>query len=100
MLLSIIQEHLAAAEETPLLLHSWSSLIASDDLCAYSDLTGATSQLLIQSLLYRLRRCAEEMDLDRNKESIKVKRREQPFILLIKLCVFNLCCVCSLLRTL
>uniref|UniRef100_A0A3Q2ZEQ8 RING-type E3 ubiquitin transferase n=1 Tax=Kryptolebias marmoratus TaxID=37003 RepID=A0A3Q2ZEQ8_KRYMA len=75
-ILSLIQSHLSAAEEMPLLLQSWLSLMAFDDLSEYSDLTGVTSEHLIQSLLYRLRKCGEKMDLNRKEQSIKVKRND------------------------
>ncbi|XP_037836891.1 E3 ubiquitin-protein ligase rnf213-beta isoform X2 [Kryptolebias marmoratus] len=81
-ILSLIQSHLSAAEEMPLLLQSWLSLMAFDDLSEYSDLTGVTSEHLIQSLLYRLRKCGEKMDLNRKEQSIKFAHKTLSHILL------------------
>uniref|UniRef100_A0A3B4TK13 RING-type E3 ubiquitin transferase n=1 Tax=Seriola dumerili TaxID=41447 RepID=A0A3B4TK13_SERDU len=53
-MMSLIKSQLSMAEETPLLLISWLSLVAFDDLPDFSDLTGIPAEHLIQSLLYRL----------------------------------------------
>uniref|UniRef100_A0A3B4YE64 RING-type E3 ubiquitin transferase n=1 Tax=Seriola lalandi dorsalis TaxID=1841481 RepID=A0A3B4YE64_SERLL len=53
-MMSLIESQLSMAEETPLLLISWLSLVAFDDLPDFSDLTGIPAEHLIQSLLYRL----------------------------------------------
>lgn len=75
-ILSLIQKRLSAAVEMPLLLQAWLTLIPSDDLAEFSDLTGATSEHLIQSLMFRLRKYAEKTDLSKNEESLKVRRED------------------------
>lgn len=74
-MLSLIQEHLSLATETPLLLVSWLSLVAFEDLPEFSDVTGVSAEQLIQSLLYRLRKCGERPDLKKEEENLKVKNQ-------------------------
>lgn len=68
----MIQTHLSMAKERPLLLMSWLSLVALEDLPEFSDLTGIPAEHLIQSLLYRLRKSAELWDYNRVQENVKV----------------------------
>ncbi|KAF3854024.1 hypothetical protein F7725_014712 [Dissostichus mawsoni] len=70
-MLGLIQTHLKKAEEMPLLLVSWLSLVAFEDLPEFSDMTGIPAEHLIQSLLYRLRRCVESRDNNRAEEHLK-----------------------------
>lgn len=69
-MLTLMEAHLSS--ERPLLLISWSSLCAFEDLADFSALTGFPSEQLIQSLLYRLRRCVLSGDNDRGQEDVKV----------------------------
>ncbi|KAI9537488.1 hypothetical protein NQZ68_025345 [Dissostichus eleginoides] len=71
-MLGLIQTHLKKAEEMPLLLVSWLSLVAFEDLPELSDMTGIPAEHLIQSLLYRLRRCVESRDNNRAEEHLKL----------------------------
>lgn len=73
----MIEKTLPAATEMPLLLMSWLSLIPFDDLPAFSDLTGVGAEHLIQSLLYRLRTRGAKMDLNKDEETIKVRRYQK-----------------------
>lgn len=66
-----MEAHLSS--ERPLLLISWSSLCAFEDLADFSDLTGFPSEQLIQSLLYRLR-CVPSGDNNRGQEDVKVEK--------------------------
>lgn len=61
-------------EEMPLLLMGWLSLVAFEDLPEFSELTGIHAEHLIQSLLYRLQKCGEEMDNNRAQENVKVEQ--------------------------
>ncbi|KAI4801198.1 hypothetical protein KUCAC02_000123 [Chaenocephalus aceratus] len=70
-MLGFIQTHLKKAEEMPLLWVSWLSLVAFEDLSELSDMTGIPAEHLIQSLLYRLRRCVESRDNNRAEEHVK-----------------------------
>lgn len=73
-MLTLIRTHLSMAKERPLLLMSWSSLVAFEDLPEFSDLTGIPAEHLIQSLLYRLRRCGQARDSNRAQENVKVEK--------------------------
>lgn len=60
------------AEEAPLLRISWLCLAAFEDLPEFSDLMGIPAEQLIQSLLYRLRKCDERRDNNRAQEDVTV----------------------------
>ncbi|XP_034715873.1 E3 ubiquitin-protein ligase rnf213-beta isoform X2 [Etheostoma cragini] len=81
-LLTLIQTHLPLAGETPLLPISWSSLVPFEALPEFSDLTGMPAEHLIQSLLYRLRRCGESRDNNRAQENVKLTEKTLTHILL------------------
>lgn len=70
--MSLMQSLLPLAEETPLLLISWLSLVAFEDVPEFSELTGIQAEHLIQSLLYRLRKCGDIRDHNRAQEFLKV----------------------------
>ncbi|XP_069016032.1 E3 ubiquitin-protein ligase rnf213-beta [Embiotoca jacksoni] len=81
-MLSLIQRHLSATDEVPLLQMGWLSLLAFQDLPEYSDLTGIHAEHLIQSLLYRLRKCGERMDQNRVQENVEQVKKSLTHILL------------------
>ncbi|KAM3592519.1 uncharacterized protein V6R79_020598 [Siganus canaliculatus] len=68
-ILALIQSR-SEAEENPLLRMAWLSLVAFEDLPELSDLTGVPAEQLIQSLMYRLRRCREMKDNNRAQENV------------------------------
>ncbi|XP_071387268.1 E3 ubiquitin-protein ligase rnf213-beta-like [Centroberyx affinis] len=68
IMLSLIQKHSSVAEEMPLVLVSWLSLVAFEDIPEFSDLTEIHPEHLIQSLLYRLRKYG-----DNNRERLNVE---------------------------
>ena len=72
-MLSLIQSHIPMAKEKPLLLISWLSLVAFEDIPEFSHLTGIHAEHLIQSLMYRLRACGDTRDNNRAQENIKVQ---------------------------
>lgn len=75
----MVQTSLATAKVEPLVLISWLTLVALEDLPEFSDLTGVPAEHLIQSLLYRLRERGEEMSGRRVQETVKVKGRRSTF---------------------
>ncbi|KAK9530838.1 hypothetical protein VZT92_012317 [Zoarces viviparus] len=79
--LSLIRSRLPLAKETPLLLTSWSSLVAFEDLAEFSDLTGIPAEQLIQSLFYRLRKCGDLRDNNRAEDNAKYARKTLNHIL-------------------
>ncbi|XP_045924674.1 E3 ubiquitin-protein ligase rnf213-beta [Micropterus dolomieu] len=79
-MLTLIKTNLA--EEMPLLLMGWLSLVAFEDLPEFSELTGIHAEHLIQSLLYRLQKCGEEMDNNRAQENVKHTQKTLTHILL------------------
>ncbi|XP_030610400.1 E3 ubiquitin-protein ligase rnf213-beta [Archocentrus centrarchus] len=70
-ILSLVQKHLSLTKEMPVLLMSWLSLVTFEDLPEFSKLTEVPAEHLIQSLLYRLRKCAEKTDFQRAEENVK-----------------------------
>ncbi|XP_051795751.1 E3 ubiquitin-protein ligase rnf213-beta [Acanthochromis polyacanthus] len=81
-MLSLIQKQLPAVKETPLLPMAWLSLVAFEDLPKFSDLMGIPAEHLIQSLLYRLQRCGEKMELNQAEENVKLADKSLTRILL------------------
>ncbi|XP_042252605.1 E3 ubiquitin-protein ligase rnf213-beta [Thunnus maccoyii] len=81
-MMSLIKTLLPMAKEMPLLLMGWLSLVAFEDLPEFSDLTGIHAEHLIQSLLYRLRKCGELRDNNRVQESVKHTHKTLTHILL------------------
>ncbi|XP_060883843.1 E3 ubiquitin-protein ligase rnf213-beta [Labrus mixtus] len=70
-MLTLIQTQLPLVKEKPLLQVSWLSLVAFDDLPDLSEQTGVPAEHLIQSLMYRLRKCAEDRDYVRTQDILK-----------------------------
>ncbi len=70
----MIKTRLSLAKELPLLLMGWLSLVSLEDLTEFSELTEIPAEHLIQSLLYRLRKCGEERDNNRAEENVKVQK--------------------------
>ncbi|XP_069374050.1 E3 ubiquitin-protein ligase rnf213-beta isoform X2 [Paralichthys olivaceus] len=83
MMMTLTQSHLSLAEDKPLLLIGWLSLFAFEDLPEFSDLTGIHVEHLIQSLLYRLRKCEEMRDMNRKQETVKHTQKTLNQILLM-----------------
>ncbi|XP_034426662.1 E3 ubiquitin-protein ligase rnf213-beta-like [Hippoglossus hippoglossus] len=82
-MMALTQSCLSLAKETPLLLIGWLSLFALGDLPEFSDLTGIHAEHLIQSLLYRLRKCEETRDNNRLQETVKNTPKTLNHILLM-----------------
>lgn len=59
------------AKDRPLVQMSWLALLAFEDLPEFSDLAGVPAEHLLQSLLYRLRECGEDVS-DSVQETVKV----------------------------
>ncbi|XP_056152727.1 E3 ubiquitin-protein ligase rnf213-beta [Lampris incognitus] len=74
IMLTLIQEKLSLVKEMPLVLISWLSLVAFEDIPEFSNLTGIHPEHLIQGLLYRLRIYGELKDY--NKEKLNVQWAE------------------------
>ncbi|XP_060951524.1 E3 ubiquitin-protein ligase rnf213-beta [Limanda limanda] len=82
-MMDLTKSRLSLAEETPQLLIGWLSLFALEDLPEFSDLTGIRAEHLIQSLLYRLRKCEESRDYNRLPETVKNTQKTLNHILLM-----------------
>ncbi|XP_036938207.1 E3 ubiquitin-protein ligase rnf213-beta [Acanthopagrus latus] len=81
-MLSLIQNHIPMAKEKPLLLISWLSLVAFEDIPEFSHLTGIHAEHLIQSLMYRLRARGDTRDNNRAQENIKYTQNTLSHVLL------------------
>ncbi|XP_068161093.1 E3 ubiquitin-protein ligase rnf213-beta isoform X2 [Antennarius striatus] len=80
-MLTLIRTCLSMVKERPLLLLSWLSLVAFEDLPDFSELTGIDTEHLIQSLLYRLRECIKAGDSNRAQENVKHTQKTLTYIL-------------------
>lgn len=81
-MLNLIKTRLHVAEGMPLLLMSWLSFVALEDLPEFSDLTGIPAEHLIQSLLYRLSKRDEPRDNNRVEEMVKHTQKALSHVLL------------------
>ncbi|KAM3838360.1 E3 ubiquitin-protein ligase rnf213-beta-like, partial [Diretmus argenteus] len=74
LMLTLMRKHLSVAEKMPLVLMSWLSLVAFEDVPEFSEMTQMHPEHLIQSLLYRLRTYGETAD--NNKAQLNVERTQ------------------------
>ncbi|XP_067343642.1 E3 ubiquitin-protein ligase rnf213-beta isoform X4 [Channa argus] len=74
-MLSLVQRHQSMTKEVPLLLISWLSLVAFEDLSEFSDLMDVPAEHLIQSLLYRLRTCGDPKNLNKAEGIVKLTEK-------------------------
>ncbi|XP_024140227.1 E3 ubiquitin-protein ligase rnf213-beta isoform X2 [Oryzias melastigma] len=70
-MLSLMRKHLSLVSEMPLLQLGWLSLLAFEDVPEFSDLTGVSSEHLIQSLFYRVHKSAHERNPQTDEDTAK-----------------------------
>ena len=74
-MMTLIQSHVSLAKEMPLVLVSWLSMVALEDVEEFSLLTGTTPENLIQTLMYRLRKYEEDTDQNKSQQNMEVCSR-------------------------
>lgn len=55
------------AKDKPYLLKSWLSIMAFEDVPEFAQMTGSLPELLIQSLMYRMKETEQKADTDPNR---------------------------------
>lgn len=72
MVLQMIREHLSMTKDKPYLLKGWLAIVAFEDVPAFSQMTGSGPELLIQSLMYRMKETEQNTDLNRTEKVLEV----------------------------
>ncbi|XP_029934003.1 E3 ubiquitin-protein ligase rnf213-beta [Myripristis murdjan] len=71
IMMTLIKKHLSMCKAMPLILVSWLSLVAFEDVLEFSSLTTIHPEDLIQCLLYRLRKYEERVDNNRTQQNVE-----------------------------
>ncbi|KAL1264673.1 hypothetical protein QQF64_005028, partial [Cirrhinus molitorella] len=82
MVLQLIKDNLSMTKENPYLLKSWLSMVAFEDVPEFVQLTGIAPELLIQSLMCRMKET--EKNTDPNSTEKNLKATENVLNLLLK----------------
>ncbi|XP_015211977.2 E3 ubiquitin-protein ligase rnf213-beta isoform X1 [Lepisosteus oculatus] len=69
MMLDLMDAHKSLGGESPQVLHSWLSLVATEDIPKYSRMMGTALEHVVQSLHYRLKEC-EIRTLDKDVPAV------------------------------
>ncbi len=59
-------------KDNPYLLKSWLSMVAFEDVPEFVQLTGIVPELLIQSLMYRMKEAEQNTDPNRTEKNLEV----------------------------
>ncbi|XP_046887613.1 E3 ubiquitin-protein ligase rnf213-beta isoform X4 [Hypomesus transpacificus] len=74
-MMTLIKSHISLAKEMPLLLVSWLSMVALEDIEEFSKSTGTTPENLIQTLMYRLRKYEEDTDQNKSQQNVEATKK-------------------------
>lgn len=70
MVLQLIKDHVSMTKDKPDLLKSWLSIMAFEDVPEFAQMTGSPPELLIQSLMCRMKET--ETDPKRTEKNLEV----------------------------
>lgn len=73
MVLKLIKDHLPMTKDKPYLLKSWLSIVAFEDVPEFAQMTESLPELLIQSLMYRMKETEQKADTDPNRTEKNLK---------------------------
>lgn len=72
MVLELIKDHSSMNKDNPYLLKSWLSIVAFEDVPEFVQLTGIDPELLIQSLMYRMKETEQNSNSNRTEKNLEV----------------------------
>ncbi len=72
MVLQLIKDHSSMTKDNPLLLKSWLSMVAFEDISEFAELTGTIPELLIQSMMCRMKESEQNTDSNRTEKNLEV----------------------------
>ncbi len=72
MVLQLIKDHSSMTKDNPFLLKSWLSMVAFEDIPEFVHFTGIVPELLIQSLMYRMKEAEQNTDSNRTEKNLEV----------------------------
>ncbi|XP_039521132.1 E3 ubiquitin-protein ligase rnf213-beta isoform X4 [Pimephales promelas] len=82
MVLQMIRDHLSMTKDKPYLLKGWLSIIAFEDVPEFAQMTGSGPELLIQSLMYRMKETTEQYtDPNRTEKYLEPTEKVLNFLL-------------------
>ncbi|XP_077056473.1 E3 ubiquitin-protein ligase rnf213-beta isoform X2 [Siphateles boraxobius] len=84
MVLQMIRYHLSMTKDKPCLLKSWLSLVAFEDVPEFAQVTGSGFELLIQSLMYRMKETEQKTNTDPNRTEKDLEATENVLNFLLK----------------
>ncbi|KAK9965830.1 hypothetical protein ABG768_004896 [Culter alburnus] len=84
MVLQLIKDHLSMTKDKPYLLKSWLSIVAFEDVPDFAKMTGSLPELLIQSLMCRMKETEQKADTDPNRTEKNLEATEKVLNLLLK----------------
>ncbi|XP_052426303.1 E3 ubiquitin-protein ligase rnf213-beta [Carassius gibelio] len=82
MVLQLIKDHSSMNKDNAYLLKSWLSMVAFEDISEFAELTGIVPELLIQSMMFRMKE--NEQFTDSNHTDKNLKATEKVLNLLLK----------------
>ncbi|XP_016344880.1 E3 ubiquitin-protein ligase rnf213-beta-like [Sinocyclocheilus anshuiensis] len=82
MVHQLIKDHSSMTKDNPYLLKSWLSMVAFEDVPEFVQLTGIVPELLIQTLMYRMKEA--EQNTDHNCTEKNLEATEKVLNLLLK----------------
>lgn len=72
MVHQLIKDHLSMTKDNPYLLKSWLSIVAFEDVPEFVKLTGIDPELLIQSLMYRMKETEQNSNSNLTEKNLEV----------------------------
>uniref|UniRef100_A0A8C1VS82 RING-type E3 ubiquitin transferase n=1 Tax=Cyprinus carpio TaxID=7962 RepID=A0A8C1VS82_CYPCA len=82
MVLQLIKDHSSMTKDNAYLLKSWLSMVAFEDVSEFAELTGIVPELLIQSMMFRMKET--EQNTDSNHTDKNLEATEKVLNLLLK----------------
>ncbi|KAF4106371.1 E3 ubiquitin-protein ligase rnf213-beta-like isoform X3 [Onychostoma macrolepis] len=75
MVLQLIKDHSSMTKDNPYLLKSWLSMVAFEDIPEFVHFTGVVPELLIQSLMYRMKEAEQNTDPNRMEKNLEATEK-------------------------
>lgn len=72
MVLQLIKDHSSMTKDNAYLLKSWLSMVAFEDVSEFAELTGIVPELLIQSMMFRMKETEQNTDSNHTDNNLEV----------------------------
>ncbi|XDV44192.1 hypothetical protein PO909_012516 [Leuciscus waleckii] len=81
MVIQMIRDHLSMTKDKPYLLKGWLAIVAFEDVPEFAQMTGSGPELLIQSLMYRMKETEQNTDPSRTEKDLEATEKVLNFLL-------------------